>query len=309
MTTDLEARGRPRPLCAEVSRESDEALAATASRIENWVLLEYRGLWSREILGGSSLSDQVKAYLCEQLAALPRSRLLFVRRPERRQHPEYALYVARTAERGSVMLGAELDGYPELVGLDLAAALETGAAGWARPIEGPLLVVCTHGKRDRCCAKFGRPLYEAVREQAEEGTVWQASHVGGDRFAGNLVSLPAGLYFGRVERSGVWALLDEVLQGRIPLEHYRGRSCYSFAEQAAERAVRETTGATAPDDLVLLSSNPEAEGWLVRFEVNGEVHEVVVATELGEPTYMTCDAVSPSRPRRFVSRAHRVVSR
>ena len=298
-----------RPLCAEVSRESAEPLAATASRIENWILLEYRGLWSRDIVAGSSLSDQVKAYLREQLGALPRSRLLFVRRPERRQHAEYAFYVARTAERNSVMLGAELGGYAELLGLDLAGALETGAAGWARPVEGPLLVVCTHGKRDRCCAKFGRPLYDAVHEQAEEDTVWQASHVGGDRFAGNLVSLPAGLYFGRVERSGVWALLDEVLAGRIPLEHYRGRSCYSFAEQAAERAVRETTGATAPDDLTLLPSESRADGWLVRFEVSGEVHEVAVAVELGEPTYLTCDAASPSRPRRFVPLTHRVVSR
>ena len=120
---------------------------------------------------------------------------------------------------------------------------------------------------------------------------------------------PTGLYFGRVERSGVWALLDEVLAGRIPLEHYRGRSCYSFAEQAAERAVREATGATAPDDLALVSSEPEADGWLVRFEVSGEVHEVAVAAELGEPTYLTCDAASPSRPRRFVPLTHRVMPR
>ena len=59
----------------------------------------------------------------------------------------------------------------------------------------------------------------------------------------------------------------------------------------------------------LVSSEAEADGWLVRFEVSGEVHEVVVAAELGEPTYLTCDAVSPSRPRRFVPLAHRVVSR
>jgi hypothetical protein len=301
--------GASRPLCAEVSRESAEPLAATASRIENWILLEYRGLWSRDIVAGSRLPDDVKAHLLEQLAALPRSRLLFVRRPERRQHPEHALYVARTAERGSVMLEAEVGGYPDLLRLDLVGALETGAAGWARSVEGPLLVVCTHGKRDRCCAKFGRPLYDEVREQADEGTVWQASHVGGDRFAGNLVSLPAGLYFGRVERSDVWALLDDVLAGRIPLDHYRGRSCYSFPEQAAERAVRKRTGATGPDDLRLLSSEPEADGWVVRFEVSGEVHEVAVAAELGEPTYLTCDAASPSRPRRFVPVRHWVVAR
>ena len=258
-------------------------------------------------VGGSGLSDQVKAYLREQLDALPRSRLLFVRRPERRQHPEYAFYVAHTAERNSIMLGAELGRYSDLLGLDLAGA-ETGAGSAAGPVEGPLSS-SARTEEGTAAVRVRAPLYDAVREQAEEDTVWQASHVGGDRFAGNLVSLPAGLYFGRVERSGVWALLDEVLAGRIPLEHYRGRSCYSFAEQAAERAVRETTGATAPDDLSLLSSEPEADGWLVRFEVSGGVHEVAVAAELGEPTYLTCDATSPSRPRRFVPHAHRVVLR
>ena len=77
-----------RPLCAEVSRESAEPRAATASRIENWILLEYRGLWSRDLGAGSGLSDQVTAYLRGQLAVRPRSRRLFIRRPERRQHPE-----------------------------------------------------------------------------------------------------------------------------------------------------------------------------------------------------------------------------
>ena len=296
-----------RPLCAEVSRESAEPLAATASRIENWILLEYRGLWSRDIVAGSGLSDQVKAHLRDQLALLPRSRLLFIRRPERRRHPDYALYVARTGECGSIMLEVELGDYAELLGLDLAGALEAGAADWARTVDGPLLVVCTHGKRDRCCAKFGRPLYDAVREQAEEDTVWQASHVGGDRFAGNLVSLPDGLYFGRVKRAEAWALLDEVLSGRIPLEHYRGRSCYSFAEQAGERTVREATAVTVPDDVILVASERSADGWLVRFEVSGQVHEVEVAAALGEPTYLTCDAASPSRPRRYVPVAHRVL--
>ena len=102
----------------------------------------------------------------------------------------------------------------------------------------PLLLVCTHGKHDRCCARYGRPLYQALAEQADDGWVWQSSHVGGDRFAGNVVVLPDGLYFGRVEPADAWSLLDEYLAGRIDLEHYRGRSAHTFAEQAAERAIR-----------------------------------------------------------------------
>ncbi len=60
-----------RPFCADLSRENDEPLAATASRIDNWFLIEYRGLWTREALPGSGLSDQVKQHLRDQVARGP----------------------------------------------------------------------------------------------------------------------------------------------------------------------------------------------------------------------------------------------
>ena len=70
------------------------------------------------------------------------------------------------------------------------------------------------------------------------------THIGGDRFAGNLVCLPEGLYYGRVDREAAGSVLDEHLAGRLLLEHYRGRSIYTFPVQAAERSVREATGLT-----------------------------------------------------------------
>ena len=55
-----------RPLCADISRENAEPLAATASRIDNWFLVEYRGLWSRDALPGSGSLDQVKEHLASR---------------------------------------------------------------------------------------------------------------------------------------------------------------------------------------------------------------------------------------------------
>ena len=40
---------------------------------------------------------------------------------------------------------------------------------------------------------------------------------GGDRFAGNVVVLPEGLYYGRVRPEEAWTVLDEHLAGRIHL--------------------------------------------------------------------------------------------
>lgn len=299
---------RRRELCAELSLANAEPLAATASRIDHWILVEYRGLWNRDLLAGSVLPDPLKEHFRAQLAALPRSRLLFIRRPDRRDHPRFSLFFGTTPERGGRFFELEFDRHEDLVELDLARCL-AGADSAGIPVDHPLLVVCTHGKRDRCCAKFGRPLYEELREQAEDDWVWQSTHVGGDRFAGNLVCLPTGLYFGRVGRHDVWPLLDELLAGRIALERYRGRCCYTFPEQAAERSVREATGLHAIDHFELVESRRSGRGWTIAFAAAGEVHEVEVDRELGESTYLTCDAATPVRPPRYEIRSRRILAR
>jgi hypothetical protein len=296
-----------RPLCATVSAESGESLAATASRVDHWILVEYRHLWTRDTLGGSGLADEVKAHLRAQVDGLPNARLLFIRRPDRRGAESYAVFVARSTESDRRVHGLEVERYEELLDLDARGVLDHGVA--ARRLDHPLFVVCTHGKRDRCCAKYGRPLYDELREEADPEWVWQSTHVGGDRFAGNLVCLPEGLYFGRVGRSDVWGLLDEYLAGRISLDHYRGRSCHTFAAQAAERRVREETGATGIDDVRLVDSVPTSpDAWTIRFERGSsrDVHELDVVRELAQDsTYLTCSSPTPSRPRRYRVTAHR----
>jgi hypothetical protein len=284
-----------RPFCADISGETAEPLTATASRIDTWILIEYRGLWSRDVLGGSLFSERVKAALREQLEALPRSRLLFVRRPERRARDGRMVFVARSREGASALHGLEIAEAEDLAELDLAALTNA--------VDHPLLVVCTHGKRDRCCARYGRPLYDWVREAAEEGWVWQSTHVGGDRFAGNLVALPHGLYFGRVAPRDVWPLLDDYCAGRIYLQCYRGRSCYPFPVQAAEHAIRSATGAVGIDELRLSSSARRgSDSWRVRFAVSsrGEEHDAEVVRQAGDLTYLTCDAEALKHPRRYV---------
>ncbi len=297
-----------RPPCAELSRERAEPLAATASYVEHWILLEYRGLWPADLIGGSGLADQVKAHLRAQLAALRRSRLVFIRRPERRRRRDHALYFGRTSEHGPRFYGVAFEDYEEVRSVDFAATLSGAGNGAAAPVDHPLLVVCTHGKRDRCCATYGRPLYEEVREQVEPDWVWQATHVGGDRFAGNLVCLPEGVYFGRVALDEVAPLLREYLAGRIYLDRYRGRSCFPFAVQAAEKAVRERAGLTRFDDVSLMYFEHRESRWHVRFEarLSGDVHELVVDAEDGEATYLTCSAVALKHPRRFVATEHRI---
>ncbi len=60
MSVEPRTSVRSRAFCAAVSSANAEPLAATASRIDNWILLEYRGLWDRDVLGGSLLSDEAE---------------------------------------------------------------------------------------------------------------------------------------------------------------------------------------------------------------------------------------------------------
>jgi hypothetical protein len=127
-----------------------------------------------------------------------------------------------------------------------------------RPGE-PVFVVCTHGRRDPCCAERGRPLAEAAARVAPEAT-WESTHVGGDRFAGNLVAFPHGLYFGRVEPADAAQIVRAYREGRIGrLERYRGRSAHPFHVQAAEVALRLHLGLDRIDDAVPAASRRDGD--------------------------------------------------
>jgi hypothetical protein len=297
-----------RAFCASVSSGSGEPLAATASRVDYWILVEYRGMWDRDVLGGSLLSAELKAHLRGQLERLGRARLLFVKKPERRAHRRRQLFFGCSRPGEERFYALEFDDHDDLLGIDLADALAGGATAGV-PVEHPLFVVCTHGKRDRCCAKFGRPLYDAFRRAVESEWVWQSTHVGGDRFAGNVVALPQALYFGRVEDEDVRPLLDDYLDGRLYLERYRGRAAYPFALQAAEQAVRVEAGLLEIDDLEFVDSERLDGSWRVRFRASdGPVHEVDVVEERDEePVYLTCNALMPRYARRFRATGHRIL--
>ena len=288
--------------CSEVSREAGEPLGATASRVDHWILFEYRGVWSHDSLAGSGLSDQVKAHLAQHAGSRPHSKLLFIRRGgDRRERRSLAVFLARTKEGSAAIRRVQLEDYEDVLEHDLSA--EPG-----EPIAHPLLLVCTHGKHDRCCARYGRPLYEALREQAEPDWVWQSTHVGGDRFAGNLVCLPEGAYFGRVGRDDVLPLAESYFEGRIRLENYRGRSCHTFVVQAAERAVRADTGLVRFDEVRFESVQRTADDrWLVRLRARGERHRVEVVREEGPLGHLTCSTEILRRPRRYTASGRELV--
>lgn len=290
-----------RPFCAETAREQGEPLDATASRIDTWLLVEHAGYWPYEPLDAAAFAGPVREHLAAQLAAHRPARLLLAKRPGRRPQGPLEVVYGRTDEQGGRFRRLELESYDELLGLDL------GKRAGER-LRQPLLLACTHGIRDRCCARYGQALVRELLRHADPAWIRQASHVGGDRFAANLVVLPEGLYFGRVGRQDVTPLLSAYRAGRIELASYRGRSCHPFAVQAAEGHVRRTTGLDGIDDVRVVAVRREARD---RFRVEleavpaGRLHELEVGVELSAPVLLTCKSQEPKPARRFVVRSHR----
>ena len=87
--------------------------------------------------------------------------------------------------------------------------------------------------------------------------LWQSSHLGGHRFAPNVVVLPYGIQLGRIPLERAADVVDLVTAGRIPLDLYRGRTIYAPHVQAAEIAVRSLTGADGIGDLRLVAHDDD----------------------------------------------------
>ncbi len=236
----------------------------TAPTVRVWLLLEYREGWAPKVLDDGRVPEALATTLAEHLSRLPEARLQFIKQPARTAEGRL-LYLAVADERAPTLYRVPLRGYDDLRDLDLAA-LANGGPAWDRyRCLDPLWLVCAHGTHDQCCAKLGLPIYRALGGLVGD-SVWQCSHVGGHRFATNVLCMPHGLYYGRVEQRDVAPILDATRDERIRLPNYRGRSCYSAQVQAAEYFLRDARGWTALSDLRLQTEQQVGpDVWQVTF--------------------------------------------
>lgn len=140
------------------------------------------------------------------------------------------------------------------------------------------MLVCTHGRRDACCAEFGRPVLRALQER-QDTDVWECTHLGGDRYAGTMLVLPEGLYFSRLNASSASRALDELDQGSLDLGSFRGRAGLSQPAQVLEHAARQIGISGSPEGPEEVQESETKDG---RFHVQMRFSGVVVAAIVRE---------------------------
>ena len=187
----------------------------------------------------------------------------------------------------------------------------TEAIAGAQPWTRPLYLVCTHGRHDKCCAKYGFPAYCALREAAPEDA-WECSHVGGDRFAANVLCFPEGIYYGHVPVDAISDLVREHGRGRMMLEYYRGRCAYKRIAQVGDYFVRAESGLRGVDDLFFLRSRHVGpRQWRVEF--SGRSGNALYEVEFRrgddvEEFLLTCDSIEPAAVPQYELMRYRAVA-
>lgn len=217
-----------RPIyCSLLAAEAKEPLAGTASHGRGCIVLAYpKRLWGRNALRAEGLpTPLVDALIGAQ------ERLDVVTR----------FVASESAER------TEITFYPAAVRfsdvpIETAAEIVTGYVSGSLTrgeiATRPMLLTCTHGQRDRCCARFGLALIDAMRacDGFESIDVREASHLGGDRFAPTVMILPSGHVYGHLTADDASALIDAARGGAPLLSRFRGSFWRDVREQLADVA-------------------------------------------------------------------------
>ena len=225
--------------CAHESGQPPAAATAPVGA-RAWLLIESRGPWAAEATATVLPAPLDKLALAADELGI---RVQLIRRPSRPRRGEPsgdgipAVFAAWTAGPNPWL--RRLSAHD--LGPGPLEALAAGQPGDGTPDPGPLFLVCTHGKRDRCCARNGVPLARdlAARHPAE---VWETTHLGGHRFAANLAILPHGLYYGPVDTPAALAAIDAYQRGEITVGGYRGRAGRDVPAQEAECALLARSG-------------------------------------------------------------------
>jgi hypothetical protein len=259
--------------CSALAEELGEPLSGTVDQRRRWLLIEDRSAWG---------TDAVADLIGPDEAALAKRLGLRVQLVRQREGDPAADAVRRVILVDTVtremavrtLAGGELS---------VEAVATTPMDTFGAPLSDPIFLVCTNGKRDACCALRGRALVGALAAEHGEQT-WECTHLGGHRFASNLVCLPDGIIYGRVSVADGPRLTADYLDGRLDPSFLRGRSAWPAPAQVAEAAVRQRLGLDGIDDVELVAADIGAERATILLSTpEGTTYRLELVASAAEP--------------------------
>ncbi|MEW1785813.1 sucrase ferredoxin [Streptomyces albidoflavus] len=281
----------PRFFCADAARRRGDPLAGTAPFGLVWVLIEYPGGWPPNGFDGLDLEPGVKA-LVFAAAQSVKARILLIRRHGRRTlgGPRRWAVLRYTGSGAHHQQWGTWTRDEELAGI-VAALAAPGEPGLP-----PVVLVCAHGLHDTCCAVRGRPAARAL-SRLHPGLVWESTHVGGDRFAANVVVLPDGVYYGGLDAATAVTTVEEHLRDRVHAGHLRGYTDLVPAQQVAVGAALQHFGPAGRHAWTVTATTRLDDHWHVRLTgrpPHPALLDVEVRSHRTPPRQLTCRGLARS---------------
>lgn len=216
--------------CSAASRYFKEQLSGTAANSGVFILLEHCNPFPEKVMEAHFDKEWLREI--QRLAQSYKGKVLLVRNKTTNFKDCKISFVDCSTCR-YFTIETPIENTPSVKLADYITAPETA---WQ---TDPFFLICTNGKKDKCCSKFGFPVYKFFESFNSDVNVWECSHVGGDRFAANVVAMPFGIYYGHVAVEDVGHIMVRTLLRKIYKNKFRGLSRRSFYEQAIECHLRD----------------------------------------------------------------------
>jgi hypothetical protein len=152
-----------------------------------------------------------------------------------------------------------------------------------------LVLVCTHGNRDRCCGSLGAALFHRLPQIPGVG-VRRTSHTGGHRFAPTALVFPEGTSWAYLDEGMLTAIVERTAPVDEAARHYRG--CFGLDGpelQVADRQALLRHGwawLDTPRSGAVLERDGNRVA--VRIEAPGLVHEMELEVHHSAPVVQSC---------------------
>ena len=266
--------------CSKTSINNNEFIYGTASNNKYWLLVEYSSSWSDDPIKNNLLEKVLNERFLNLSIQSEKPRILFIKKT--RKQKSISLFFIICKENDAKLKKLIFNAYKDILKVKIEEVflrLEKEKTFFNN--QDSIYLVCTNGKRDKCCSKFGLPIFKELAKLRNQNA-WQCSHVGGDRFAPNILCFPSGIYYGQVSVEKVKDIIVENENSRLFIDNLRGRCCYDRFTQVGEYFIRKKISNLDMFDFKFVGKNEIKKNvWKVSFfEISQSlVHEVTYEIE------------------------------
>lgn len=229
--------------CSTQSLLFNENLIGTAPSTKIYILIEHKQPWANEAFESKAITQKLRSIL-NKYRNSARFLLVCNENTKHKTNVKVMFYVQNNQERFShafTLYEAECSNHEHVCETIEMYFLYHKLPSKTSSTQTRNILICTHGKFDLCCGKYGKPFYIKSNEilykinAHKKVEIWESSHFGGHRFAPTIIDFPDGRYYGRLNEEIFTSIINRTGYLNQTLSSYRGWSTLPKVAQVVEK--------------------------------------------------------------------------